>query len=426
MEFDPRVVVIDDTEDDLNGCSVHEFISSLRSSFRPPDFDRMEEYLMLREKNRKREKEDLEAKTKKISDALSAELGKKRIENELLEGRHAEEVSERLLLQGELNECKRQCERLKENVTRLSEDQRVMCDREKRGEERYGRLLEELKRNEECIAQLNCRNTELECEKRSGEAENEMWKKRFGELESRILALEEDTEMLKRAEPNFYERMKGDFRVRTAGFPELRAEQEAGTIIKIKKEMDLESTSGNLETMPIDQIVRNSVKKYHASPGAGSSCHTPPKGIRSLQGGGGGTPAFVGSINISDSDDEMPKVMRSNSTDRDSKEVMSGKEELPQKMKQVMLLNQRGTQAKLESKQESLGCTDAEDTPKRKEASSLTRNPVFLKRFKGGTNAEDTCDIFNSDDSSSDSESEGPDDFTFDLIMSKLQSNHRG
>ena len=141
---------------------------------------------------------------------------------------------------------------------------------------------------------------------------------------------------------------------------------------------------------------------------------------------GGGTPAFVGSINISDSDDEMPKVMRSNSTDCDSKEVMSGKEELPQKMKQVMLLNQRGTQAKLESKQESLGCTDAEDTPKRKEASSLTRNPVFLKRFKGGTNAEDTCDIFNSDDSSSGSESEGAEDFTFDLIMSKLQSNHRG
>lgn len=287
MEFDPRVVVIDDTEDDLNPCGVHEFISSLRSSFRLPDFDRIEEYLMLREKSVKREKEELEAKTKKTLESLSAELEKKRVENELLVQKHDEEVSERVVLQGELNECKRECERLKENVTRLGEDQRVMCDREKRGEERYSRLLEELKKNEECIAQLNCRNRDLESEKRLGEAENEMTKKRFGELESRILALEEDAEMLKRAEPNFYEK-KGELQARTAGFPEFRAELEASTIMKIKKEMDLESTAGNLGTTLNDEIVRNYAKKYRASPGAGSSCHTPRRGTLTSLGRGMG------------------------------------------------------------------------------------------------------------------------------------------
>ena len=126
-------------------------------------------------------------------------------------------------------------------------------------------------------------------------------------------------------------------------------------------------------------------------------------------------PAFVGYVNISDSDDEMPQVIRCNSTDRDSKEVKSGKEELPQTIED-----------KLKCKQESLNCTNAEDTLKRKEASSLTPNPVFFKQFKGGTNAEDTYGIFNCDDSSSGSESEGSEDLNLDLFLSKLRCNQRG
>ena len=293
MEFDPKVVVIDDTGDGLNGGGVHEFVSSMRSSFRPPDFDRMEEFLMSREKSLKREHEELAAKMKKMLEALSAELEKKRVENELLVQKHEKEVSGRMVLEGELKERNRECERLEENVTRLSEDQKVLCDRDKRKEERYCRLLEELKRNEESIAQLNRMNSELESEKRLGEAENKMWKKRFGELESRVSALEEDTEMLKRAEPNSYERTKGDLRVRTPGFSELKDELEAGIFVKTKKEMDLESTSGNLETMPNDGTVRNYVKKYHASPGVGSSCHTPPRGTRNSLGRGMTRVTFV-------------------------------------------------------------------------------------------------------------------------------------
>ena len=46
-----------------------------------------------------------------------------------------------------------------------------------------------------------------------------MWKKRFGELEPRALALERDSEVLKRHEPNFCERMNGDFGIRNTVFP---------------------------------------------------------------------------------------------------------------------------------------------------------------------------------------------------------------
>lgn len=134
---------------------------------------------------------------------------------------------------------------------------------------------------------------------------------------------------------------------------------------------------------------------------------------------GRGTPAFVGSINISDSDDEMPKVIRSNSTNHDSKEVRSGKEELPQTKEQIMPLYQRSAEDKLKSKQETLGCANAEDTVKRKEASS-SRSPVFWKRFKGGTNAEDNYSIFDSDDSSSGSENEGSEDLSLEIIFSEL------
>lgn len=130
-------------------------------------------------------------------------------------------------------------------------------------------------------------------------------------------------------------------------------------------------------------------------------------------------PAFVGSINISDSDDEMPKVIRSNSTNHDSKEVRSGKEELPQTKEQVMPLNQGNAEDKLKSKQETLGCANAEDTAKRKEASS-SRSPVFWKRFKGGTNAENNYSIFDSDDSSSGSESEGSEDLSLEIFFSGL------
>lgn len=258
MECDPKVMVNTDTEDGLDDRSVSGFISSLKSSFQAPDFDKMKEYLMSRERSMKREKKEFEAK--KLV-ALRAELEKKKIENQFLEGKHAEEVSGRLALEAELNECKRECEHLKENVTRLREDYKVMCDREKRGEERYARLLEELKRNQECVAQLRCRNNELECEKRLTE---EIWRKRFGELGSRVLALETDTEMLKR--------MKSDSGVRTARFPELSAAQEAPRVIKIKEEMDVGSTSGNY------------VEKSHTAPAAGTCCHTPPEGIPTLQG----------------------------------------------------------------------------------------------------------------------------------------------
>lgn len=425
MEYDPEVVVLDDKEDGLSGRGLHQLISSLKSSFRLPDFNKVEEYLTLREQQLKQEKDELEAKMKKISDGLLAEIQKKEIENEFLERKHADEVLEKLVLEEDLRKCKRECEDLEEKVNRLSEDQKVMCGREKRAEERYGKLMEELKKSEECSAQLNCKNRELECEKRRIEAEIEMWKRRFGELESRVLALEKDTEVLKRPEPNFCESMKGNLGVRNPGFSEWRAEKEAGSLRKVKNEMDIESTSVSLENKKINEI---SAKNIHASPGLGSSCHTPTQRIINLQNGGSGRPAFVGSVDISDSDDEMPKVIRNASTDCASKEVLSGKQQPSQSMKNVMFLSGTGPEDTLKRKQEILDWLGEEDSLKVKQASSSTHNPVFLKRLKATINAEenirDTYDISDSDDSS-DSESEA-DVFPFDPVISIARSNQKG
>lgn len=143
---------------------------------------------------------------------------------------------------------------------------------------------------------------------------------------------------------------------------------------------------------------------------------------------GSGRPAFVGSVDISDSDDEMPRVIRNASTDCASKEVLSGKQQPSQSMKNVMFLSGTGPEDTLKRKQEILDWLGEEDSLKVKQASSSTHNPVFLKRLKATINAEenirDTYDISDSDDSS-DSESEA-DVFPFDPVISIARSNQKG
>ena len=80
----------------------------------------------------------------------------------------------------------------------------------------------------------------MECEKKKVDVEIEMWKKRIGELEPRVLALERDIEVLKRPEPNFCERMNRYIGVRNTVFREWKAENEAGSLSKVGIEMDME------------------------------------------------------------------------------------------------------------------------------------------------------------------------------------------
>lgn len=119
-------------------------------------------------------------------------------------------------------------------------------------------------------------------------------------------------------------------------------------------------------------------------------------------------PASVDMINISSgSDDEKPGVMRRDSTEPGSKE------------EKFRFLDEIGIQDKLKSKQECPTLAGPEDTPKRKEASSSTQMPRFLKRFRGKINVEYAFDT------SSDSSSDGSDDLGIDQIMSKLRSQHK-
>ena len=126
---------------------------------------------------------------------------------------------------------------------------------------------------------------------------------------------------------------------------------------------------------------------------------------------GSGRHAFGGSIDIIDSDDEMPKETINASTDCVYKSTSSRKQP-SQRMKSFSLLNGTGI----------------EDTLKRKQASSSTHNPVFLKRFKATTNVEenrgDTYDILDCDNSF-DSDSEADGGFPFDPVITIARSSKK-
>ncbi|XP_054798404.1 uncharacterized protein LOC129303243 isoform X2 [Prosopis cineraria] len=139
----------------LMGLSITDLISNLRTAFRMADYDHVEEVLV-----------EKEAKLKAEIKALTEKL-------EL-------ETLVRMNVEDELKKCKEQCEE------------------RKNAEERYERLLESVKKNndldlENTVAELRIKNAKLEAENRRAESVVESWKRKFEEFCERLLIVEKGT-----------------------------------------------------------------------------------------------------------------------------------------------------------------------------------------------------------------------------------------
>ncbi|KAE8056045.1 hypothetical protein FH972_012844 [Carpinus fangiana] len=154
------VYALDSDDDDAStNRSISELISTLRIAYRSKSFDRVEAKLVARETRLKREIEDAKKENALLKDALD-----------------------------------------------------VAREKERRAEERYEKLLEEMKKGQQeeksALFELRRKNCELECAIAKAESNAEFWKSRFGEFEIRISKLEEDYAMLVNDEANAFERFE--------------------------------------------------------------------------------------------------------------------------------------------------------------------------------------------------------------------------
>lgn len=224
--MDLEAELIDDCESEGDKSStVSKLIAFMKSAFRPSDFENIELVLIARERKLKLQKDDVEAKMKKKLDDLSEEIENKRKEYVFLEDKYAELELTNFVLEDEGKKQKKECEELNQKIRQLVDKQRSALQRYEKllgeatktdtdkeetitqllvkgdsAKQRYEKLLEEAKKTErdkeEMIVKLKAVNGDLECAKKRAEAEVYAGKKKYGELLSRILRLEEDSKML--------------------------------------------------------------------------------------------------------------------------------------------------------------------------------------------------------------------------------------
>ncbi|KAA8520924.1 hypothetical protein F0562_011597 [Nyssa sinensis] len=287
--------------------SISELISMLRSAFQPTDFDKVQQILITREETMKR-----------TLNEMSIEIENRKIDYDLMERKHGEVELKKLEIDFELKKCERERDELREQITRLNEEQRVHHDRSRRAEERYDKLLKDFTKVEnekrEVILHLKVKSTNLECvnaAKRRAEGEVEAWKKKFGELELRVLRLEEDTAML----------VNGDYSVQKKIGVDLRnLDEHLGVERLVSDEMKGEKApsengksqnqngSPNLGHSQPEESLSNFHEKVHNMAGVVSACDSPVIESNGFQAAGPHSSGAI--IEISDSDDEMLTVCR--------------------------------------------------------------------------------------------------------------------
>lgn len=172
--------------------TIPELILQLRSEFRMSEFDQVESILLDREEKLNRNVKELRIKVET--------LGKN---YDVMERKHGEIALEKLEVEDQVKKYQRECEMMKEKLTRANEDLRVLSDREKRAEERFNEFYSDLEKKEnekkEMRVQLNektAKIVELKGEKKKAEDLANMWKKRYAECEPRLKKLEEDVAMI--------------------------------------------------------------------------------------------------------------------------------------------------------------------------------------------------------------------------------------
>ncbi|XP_022738748.1 uncharacterized protein LOC111291337 [Durio zibethinus] len=174
--------LVENEDGNIRNWSISRLISFLKSTFRPKDFAKVEAVLVARQDKSKQEIETLKQ------------------EKDLFFEKFEEERLEKMSLQDELRKCKKECEEMRSTMSKLREENMVLREREKLAEERCKNLLEEVKRigeKDKVMIDLRSRNCELECARAKAEGEMEILRKRFEELDKRVLNLETDLPLLR-------------------------------------------------------------------------------------------------------------------------------------------------------------------------------------------------------------------------------------
>lgn len=239
-----------------NTATVEDLISHLQSTFFSADFQKVAETLAVREKN-----------MKQILEQISIEAEKWRKEYLSTEKKHGDLLLKHLTVEEDLNKRKIQCEALKEKVIALREEINVWVHRDKQGEERYAKLLNEVKESDEKVRVL-C------CGKVRAEAEVENWKKKFNELDVRLSRLED-----KAAEVLWQNPLLKD-----------EIEEMIGKKVSRSAKFDKKVNVGSANRKSVELERKSSVSNHHRdetmlmSPGAGSTtCASPKMNCTGLQ-----------------------------------------------------------------------------------------------------------------------------------------------
>ncbi|MBA0707518.1 hypothetical protein Goshw_014356 [Gossypium schwendimanii] len=159
----------------ISSWSIPKMISLVKSTFRSNDFAMVERELLAREQKSKLEIESL----KQAKDSFSYKFEEERLE--------------KMGFADDLRKCKKELEDMRGEVSKLREENMVLRERGKSAEERCNRLSEEVKgmyEKQHEIINLRSKNCELENEKAKAESELEILRKRFEELDKRVLCLE--------------------------------------------------------------------------------------------------------------------------------------------------------------------------------------------------------------------------------------------
>ncbi|KAF8379663.1 hypothetical protein HHK36_029107 [Tetracentron sinense] len=268
--------------EDTKNYSISEIISFLESAFQPTDFEKVEYMLRLREEKMNTDKEALRV--------LTMELQNKKNEYDSLEVKFGALEFKRLVIEDELKKYKRTSDELKEEITRLEEDNKVVRERERRAKERINDLSGELQKSEkdgqERIVQLKIENRDLECGKRRAENEIEVWQKRFKELESRVLRLEEETSGLTSGESHLPEKIKVDAGVPNVVSQEEVGEKETSKTRKLQNVKNVGNNSASLAHLQPREKMLNFDETIRTSASVGSTLHPPIKESGGLQATG--------------------------------------------------------------------------------------------------------------------------------------------
>ncbi|XP_010266444.1 PREDICTED: axoneme-associated protein mst101(2)-like isoform X2 [Nelumbo nucifera] len=306
----PIVITEVDAKDNEN-CSISKLISFLQSAYKPADFQKVERILTSREekmriqikglqvevkrsseelkvkgterrcvelekelevyRTRCRELEEKNMKAQNDCTVLSMELEKRKKEYETLKG-------SKLDIEDKLKEYKSSYDELKQRFTRLEEDHKVICEREKNAEERNTNLSEEIKKikedAEEMYFQLKRENRLLERVKRKSKSEIKVWKKELGELNLRVIRLEEKDIALRATQ-------EGDL-------PETvpcndKDKNEVRTTSKIQNDVNRGISSPGLVDQQNKEKLLNADGKINCCANVGSTCLSPIKGSKPVQ-----------------------------------------------------------------------------------------------------------------------------------------------